>query len=126
MNLTVKIVLLMPLLAWGKGTYFDQVCSLGLDEKLIREESTVFYYQVEKEAKLHEILVMNFQLDVLRDDKVINQIKLFNNFETRPFRRGEVVLIPERVIRSELNKRFMVLENCEVVPLGVQVEDEFF
>lgn len=124
MNLIVMMALLIPALAWGKGTYFDQVCSIGLDDQLIRKDGTVFYYQVEGEARLQEILVMSLQLDVLRDDKVINQIKLFNNFETRPFRRGEIILIPERVILSELNKRFTVLENCEVIPLGSQSEEE--
>ena len=124
MNFIILLLLQLSILAWGRGTYFDQVCTLGMNDQLLHKQGTVFYYQVEAEARLSEILVMNFKLDVLRDDKAINQIKLLNNYENRAFRRGEIILLPKRVILSELNKRFMVLENCEVVPLTSAFEDQ--
>ncbi len=121
-NFSLMVFLIFGL-ARGQSSYFDQQCNPGLDDKLIHKTGTVFYYQVEAQGKLEELLVMNFQMDVFRDDKVINQIKLFNNFENQPFRRGEIILLPRKVVLSELNKRLMVLENCEVVPFGIYAGD---
>ena len=126
MNRLIFLSLFLPSLALGSRSYYDQVCSLGNDERLISRSEVVFYYQVEAEAKLEQILVMIFQMDVIKDNKSINQIKLFNGFENRSFRRGEIVLLPQRFVKSEYNKRLLVLANCEVVPFIAHQEDDLY
>ena len=117
MKIWLFLTLIIPVWALGTSSYFNQSCPIGNNEKLIVKEDTVFYFQVENEAKLEQILVMVFQLDVIKDDRAINQIRLLNGYEVRPYRRGELILMPHNFILSEYNKRVFVLSNCEVVPL---------